>query len=254
MSFATFRVVSAIVAGLCLVAWNQSGWAQSPGWDGNRPGFAHPVEHRPAHVTVRSQGRILPGHHEVVGSLGARYALVVHNPNLHRVVAMVSVDGLSVFTGKPSTDHDPGYVLEPRQSVVVRGWRRGNEHAAAFRFSRDADSYAARMGYHHRLGVIDVTLVMEAPAVPRAATGARSLSARGGTEYGEEIRDRVRWVNFRRSAIHAHTSLRYRVATGGVHGVPSRHPEPFAPAPPGYEPGRGRAPSPFLSPRPEHRS
>src|SRR4051794_31958767 len=78
--------------------------------------------------TVRHAGKIyLP-----VPEVGAEYTLRVCNDGPRRVVAILSVDGLSVLNGKPASEEHPGYVVAPFSHVIIPGWRRSKDTVAAF--------------------------------------------------------------------------------------------------------------------------
>ena len=98
----------------------------------------------------------------VLGTLGERYTLRVHNRTSRRVEAVVSVDGRDVVDGKPGDFRNKhGYLIPAHGSVDIDGWRLSQSQAAAFRFSTVADSYAARMGTAREVGVIGVAVFPE---------------------------------------------------------------------------------------------
>ena len=98
----------------------------------------------------------------VLGAMGERYTLRVHNRTGRRVEAVVSVDGRDVVDGKPGDFRNKhGYLIPAYGSVDIDGWRLSQSHAAAFRFSTVADSYAARMGNAREVGVIGVAVFPE---------------------------------------------------------------------------------------------
>lgn len=171
----------------------------------------------------------------VMGALGERYVLRVWNRTGRRVEAVVSVDGRDVVDGRPADfARKRGYLIGPWSFVDIDGWRLSNQSAAAFRFSRVADSYAARTGSPRNVGVIGVALFPEriyqrprplitperhsalppagrgaardkaasepAPAESRApsAPSARAEAERPGlgTEFGEQVSSPVQQVSF----------------------------------------------------------
>jgi hypothetical protein len=106
----------------------------------------------------------------VLGRLGERYTLRVHNRSDRRIEAVVSVDGRDVIDGKPAElRRKRGYLVEAWSTVDIDGWRISRSEAAAFRFSRVADSYAARTGSARNVGVIGVAVFPERwiPPPPR---------------------------------------------------------------------------------------
>ncbi|MFN9030020.1 MAG: hypothetical protein ACK54C_01415 [Betaproteobacteria bacterium] len=119
-------------------------------------------------VLDRDTNALLPiywhkGQRYIAGEPGHRYALVVRNRSGGRVLALVSVDGISAVTGQTAAWDQSGYVFSPGQRWEVRGWRKSQDRIAAFEFTRLADSYAARTGRPDHVGVIGVALFREAP-------------------------------------------------------------------------------------------
>jgi hypothetical protein len=122
----------------------------------------HPYE-----VQVLIDGQPTPqfehaGESYVLGQLGARYTLRIINRSSRRVEAVVSVDGLDVIDGK-TADYAKkrGYLVPAFGHVDIEGWRLSEQRAAAFRFSKVADSYAARSGSARHVGVIGAAIFPE---------------------------------------------------------------------------------------------
>jgi hypothetical protein len=109
-------------------------------------------------------GASLPTYHHrgetwVQGSRGQRYAIRVRNHTGQRIEAVVTVDGRDVITGRPGNYRkNRGYVIQPRGSVRIDGFRTSWSGVAAFRFTDVEDSYAARMGSSRNVGVIGVAI------------------------------------------------------------------------------------------------
>ncbi len=118
-------------------------------------------------VEVLVDGGVAPTYaHEgetyVMGQLGARYTLRVHNHSGRRVEAVVSVDGRDAIDGKPAELRNKrGYLVPAYGTVDIDGWRISRAEAAAFRFSTVPDSYAARTGSAREVGVIGVAVFPE---------------------------------------------------------------------------------------------
>ena len=97
-----------------------------PRWDDMCIGLDVLAQGRPL-PTVQYQGRTyLP-----VPRWGTEYALRVRNDGPRRILAIVSVDGLSVISGKPASEAQTGYIVAARDSIVIKGWRRSLETVAA---------------------------------------------------------------------------------------------------------------------------
>lgn len=201
-------------------------------FQGNAPG--HPPDRwrqDPPDVSVEFlvAGRPLPQHATREGGTfvtvprwGVEYEIRITNHERNdRVLFVIGVDGLSVMDGSRASEQSGGYVLDPRGSTRIRGWRRGLDQVAAFTFTHSKDSYAGRTGRRNRIGEVSVWAVREQSAPPvirpmsEAATdkaaGRSAPHARGqtGTGYGDELVDHVRTTHFARSASVRHLGFRY---------------------------------------------
>lgn len=140
---------------------------------------------RLADVTVYDSGagRVLPVHvHDgrsyVVGQPGNEYQIQIRNRTGAEMLAVVSVDGVNAVSGETAGWNQTGYVLAPYQTLSIRGWRKSLKRVAAFYFTEHANSYAARTGRPHNVGVIGVALFRKrvdegahiGPGAPRAGT------------------------------------------------------------------------------------
>lgn len=124
--------------------------------------------HRLAKVQVfdRTAGYALPVYvHEnrlyVVGEPGHQYEVRLDNRTDERLLAVTSVDGVNVITGKTADEQQSGYVLAPWDGVNIDGWRKSLNDVATFYFTRLSNSYAARTGRPENVGVIGVALFRE---------------------------------------------------------------------------------------------
>ncbi len=154
------------------------------------------------------QGRLyLP-----VPRMGAEYQVRVTNHGGRRIAAIVSVDGLSVIHGKPASEAQAGYVVDPHSSIVIKGWRRDRDTVAAFTFTDRDQSYAARMGYPENVGVIGLVAIEEEGPRPmpiplldrKTETAPGAKRAEGGfggtgTGWGRDLESRIYYVPFVRS-------------------------------------------------------
>jgi hypothetical protein len=203
------------------------------------------VDGRPV-STVSHHGRTyLP-----VPWIGAEYQIRVWNSGPRRVTALVSVDGLSVLSGRPASDTDPGYVVAAHDSVVIPGWRRDLDRVAAFQFVDRRHSYAARMGYPENIGMIGLLAIEEASPLrplleqPYGMPSPKAAEARSGgvgSGYGRDLDSHayrvsfVRGPNRRSQTIYYDTPEALRrigVPVGGP--VPDEGDYEFVPPPPPY--------------------
>jgi hypothetical protein len=117
-------------------------------------------------VISRATGQRVPvysqeGRLYVPGTPGEHYAVYVANRTGQRVMTVVSVDGINVVSGETASPDQNGYVLAPGQSFEINGWRKSMNEVAAFYFTHLPDSYAARTGRPHHVGVIGVAAFRE---------------------------------------------------------------------------------------------
>src|SRR5262245_48787825 len=110
------------------------------------------------------------GERHVAGEPGREYEIRLRNQGGGRLLAVTSVDGVNVITGKTAAPVGSGYVLDPWAVVDIDGWRKSMEQVAAFYFTALPDSYAARTGRPDNVGVIGVALFRENMPVPLAST------------------------------------------------------------------------------------
>lgn len=100
----------------------------------------------------------------VEGRPGSEFELELKNLTHKRVLAIVSIDGLSIMDGQPAGDQSQGYVLNAYQSIRIPGWMLDNNQAAKFTFGSKKDSYAQMgKGNASNCGVIGVMVVEEKP-------------------------------------------------------------------------------------------
>ncbi len=97
----------------------------------------------------------------VAGTPGNRYSVRLANTTGERVLVVLSVDGINAVTGQTANPSQGGYVLEPWESAEISGWRKSLEDIAQFVFTDLGDSYAARTGRPHNVGVIGIAVFQE---------------------------------------------------------------------------------------------
>lgn len=140
------------------------------------------------------------------------YIIRVHNPTEFRVLAVVSVDGVSVLTGKLASVNDGGYIIPPNSSVDIKGWRLNNHEVAQFVFGSLPEGYASQTGKTGNEGVIGVALVLEEqipmgiryPAPGSCGEGMKGVTMGApqmATGFGDNIASQVRNAAFKRSSI-----------------------------------------------------
>lgn len=129
------------------------------------------------------------GQHWIAGQPGHRYGVRLRNTTGERVLVVLSVDGVNAVTGQTAHPSQAGYVLGPWQSTEIAGWRKSLDDIAQFVFTDLPDSYAARTGRPHNVGVIGIAVFRErAPIVwrePISVTGSRERQAKAAAPAAE---------------------------------------------------------------------
>lgn len=118
----------------------------------------------------RDSGAVLPEYTHpqgifVPGEPGRRYSVRLHNRSGERVLVVLSVDGVNAVTGDTADPSQAGYVLGPWETADILGWRKTLDDIAQFYFTALPDSYAARTGRPHNVGVIGIAVFGERPLV-----------------------------------------------------------------------------------------
>ena len=217
-------------------------------------------------IRDRKTGTVLPiywhdGERHVAGEPGREYEIRLRNRAGGRVLAVTSVDGVNVITGKTASPSQSGYVLDPWGLVDIDGWRKSMDQVAAFYFTALPDSYAARTGRPDNVGVIGVALFRErevmphyrddfawldrpaaAPAAESSADAKASGSARQeerlGTGHGQRLDSGATYTHFERASespeevIRIYYDSRKNLVARGIIPRPYDHfagqqPDPF---------------------------
>ncbi|MDR1967392.1 MAG: hypothetical protein LBQ32_01690 [Burkholderiaceae bacterium] len=119
------------------------------------------------------------GAFNIAGRKGMRYMLVFHNLSERAYEMVATVDGLDVLNGQPGSRSNTGYVLYPRDTLRIEGFRKSNSEVAAFRFAEVNRAYAANTpaGDVRNVGVIGAALFqLEMPRSQRTPRGGATSS------------------------------------------------------------------------------
>lgn len=110
------------------------------------------------------------GRRYVEAQEGAEYALRIHNPLGERVAVALAVDGLNSIDARRTTAWNASkWVIQPYQSITVRGWQMSSSRARRFYFTTEQDSYANRIGQASNVGVISAVFFREREQVTTIA-------------------------------------------------------------------------------------
>jgi hypothetical protein len=100
----------------------------------------------------------------VEGRKGSEFTLLIKNQTANKVLAVPSVDGLSVFDGKPASNNSQGYILYPFKNIAIPGWTLDNSSVAKFIFTEKERSYSSQSGQGtNNVGVIGCIFFNEQP-------------------------------------------------------------------------------------------
>jgi len=110
-------------------------------------------------LEVRVHGRAVKEYRHgeeiwIEGRKGTEFVLRLENRSGKRVLAVPTIDGLSVMDGKEASFDSNGYVLNPWQHLDIPGWRLDNDKVASFRFNKTGKSYASQSGTPGNIGII----------------------------------------------------------------------------------------------------
>jgi hypothetical protein len=98
----------------------------------------------------------------VAGKKDREYSIVIKNKAHSRLEVVTSVDGHNVLSGKAASYAQRGYVIQPDETLVIKGFRTSEDAVHAFKFSSVRDSFAQRVhGSSKNVGVIGVAVFTE---------------------------------------------------------------------------------------------
>ena len=114
--------------------------------------------------------RYKSGEYSFSANDGERYQLFFYNTSPNKTYEVVTaVDGLDVISGRSGSLRNSGYLVSPKGTLVIEGFRKSDSSVAAFRFAKPNDSYAASSlaGEIENTGVIGVAVYeMALPGLP----------------------------------------------------------------------------------------
>lgn len=128
---------------------------RSDDWN-RRSAFDTWAEGRLVDVQLRVDGEAAPlyfapgrdDRHYFQAFAGRNYSIVLRNNTDRRIAVVMAVDGLNVLNGEITSlrSNEPMYVLDPRESATIRGWRTSLDEVRRFVFVDERRSYAERTG------------------------------------------------------------------------------------------------------------
>lgn len=106
------------------------------------------------------------GSYFIEGREGKDFTLRITNNRNNRVLAIPSVDGLSVLDGKPASHDSMGYIIKAHSTITIPGWTLDQKTAAKFFFTQKEDSFVTRTSAGTQTGVIGAIFYDEKGSEP----------------------------------------------------------------------------------------
>lgn len=105
---------------------------------------------------------------------GSEYVIEIKNHHSKRTLAVGSVDGLNILTGKPADEKDSGYIVGGYSVEKIKGFRYSDDEWAMFRFGYkfNGKTYAQSKndGSERNCGVIGLRMFYEKEPIYTYAT------------------------------------------------------------------------------------
>jgi hypothetical protein len=129
------------------------------------------MERNSFELQVRVHGKpVREYHHEgrvfIEGRKSSDFVLRINNKSFRRILAVPTVDGLSVMDGKEASYDSGGYVIDPFGYINIPGWRLDDDQVAKFFFAKQQAAYAAKMDKPTNIGVIACAIFTEKEKPP----------------------------------------------------------------------------------------
>ena len=104
----------------------------------------------------------------VEAKAGSTYSIKVKNNSWKRILAVISVDGIDVITGKSAIETDTGYVISGYNNLEIKGFRVDSDREASFKFfdKGQGKGYAEIKGDVSSSGVIGIRVYSEKVVPP----------------------------------------------------------------------------------------
>lgn len=102
----------------------------------------------------------------IEGKKGTPFTIRIKNNGYQRILAVPTIDGLSVMDGKPASYDSPGYIISGYGSYTVDGWRVSDDKVNEFFFTDIEDSYASKKQEGQNVGVIGCAIFEEKERLP----------------------------------------------------------------------------------------
>lgn len=197
----------------------------------------------------------------VEGRKGSEFSIKISNTSGNKILAIPSVDGISVLDGKEASSNSIGFVIRPYSNIVIPGWKLNSNEVAKFIFESKENSYAelnddvesSNTGvigvlfyeekYDTRTRVINRVSDSYIKSLPSTSMYSFSLCAASfqpevkeedeqmGTGFGDSTEFKTRTVDFERGNEIGRTVIYYdskkNLIKKGIINEDSNEPNPF---------------------------
>lgn len=119
----------------------------------------------------------------VIGENGCHYEVRLENRSKKRIEVVLSVDGLNVLSGKAASPRQRGFVLEPKETYDVDGFRKDSSTVRSFVLGSVANSKAAATGAAGNVGVIGLAVFEEDEARAKAELRHEQLARENANAF-----------------------------------------------------------------------
>lgn len=119
------------------------------------------------HVEIKVNGKPVrqynqDGNTYIEARAGTEYSIKINNNSWERKMAVITVDGVNVISGQPQgSDIGEGYIINARNSIDIKGFRKDSSSVGAFKFCKKGVSYCNEKGLNGNNGVIGVRIYAE---------------------------------------------------------------------------------------------
>jgi hypothetical protein len=98
----------------------------------------------------------------IEGRKNSEFQLRIQNRSNSRILAIPSIDGLSILNGQKANYNSPGYIIPAFSTEIIEGWRINLNTVRKFCFSNRDNSYSNKTGQGiDNLGVIGIACFHE---------------------------------------------------------------------------------------------
>ncbi len=100
----------------------------------------------------------------IEGRTNTEFTLRIKNNSPNRILAIPSIDGLSVMDGEDASSKSSGYIISAYSSYEIKGWRTSLKEVSKFVFAKKGNSLSNQTGHGTKeCGVIGCVIFGETP-------------------------------------------------------------------------------------------